>query len=501
MVSGQLRSWCDCACHGGGWLYFPRSILALLGTLSVQFECTKMICANRCCRQIRQYTLRLAYHFPAYLNFRHITLSLAFAYSGGFKFSMRAPRVIDRSHPLWVYAKSGNIRGVQALFSRGIASPFDEDFDGCSALMNMAWRDNVDMVQLLLQQEADPLIPDQAGRTASNMPWTSALTGRLGDEGTSRVAILLKDEDYQDVMGFSPLHEIVIDLTPGNLRSDMVSRDLVRFINEVDARGKTPLLWAVLLDKLDAVEILVSTGASVHILDKRGKSVLHYVRSVKVLQYLLDAGADVHIASRHCRNTALHEIAIRDDYFEVVDVLAEAGAPIDTPTNFGQTPLYYAISYGHTQIAKRLIELGANVNALYHATQCSATMEAIETNHHEIMPWLLKRNADCIRTNSKGQTILHQTAHFASPKTMDVLAESKLEKVDISSVDNCGNTAQDYFKERNDLMGYEAGLVEAWCRLLESLPHGKIAITSTASAVTSRCEAENMPRVPSSYLV
>ena len=287
-----------------------------------------------------QYSFKLDYQFPSYLIFRHVTLSLVYAYSSGFKFSIRAPRIVDRSHSLWSYAKGGNIRAVQSLFSRGIASPFDEDPDGCSALMNMAWRDNLGMVKLLLQESADSHIPDQAGRTACNMLWISALTGRLGDEGASVVASMLKDDDYQDVMGFSPLHQIVIGLEPGNLRSNMFSLDLVRFVNEVDTRGRTPLLWAVLLDNSGAVDVLLSLGASLYILDRRGKSVLHYVRSLKVLQYLLNAGADVHIASRHCCNTALHEIAIRHDHSEVVDVLAQVGAPIDTPTVFGQKPLY-----------------------------------------------------------------------------------------------------------------------------------------------------------------
>ena len=144
--------------------------------------------------------------------------------------------------------------------------------------------------------------------------------------------------------------------------------------------------------------------------------------------------------------------------------------------------------------------MGADVDALYHATQCSALMEAIETNRHAIVPWSLEQKADYNVTNSQDQTILHQAVQSASPMTMNMLAECKLDHLDATCSDKSGRTAQDYFYERNKLMGYEPGLIEAWERLLTSLPRIHMTAFGAASTTSSCDKSADLMHIPGAYL-
>ena len=379
---------------------------------------------------------------------------------------------MDRSHSLWTYAKIGDIKAVQGLFSHGLASPFDIDPEGCSALMNMAWRDNTDMIKFLLQQQADPHIPDQAGRTASHMLWTSAFTDRLGIEGPSMVASLLEDDDYIDMMGLSTLHRAVVCPERLNLESELWKKRSTDAINKVDTRGRTPLIWAVLRDDPMAVQKLLSFGAKGDILDKRGKNVIHYVRSPDILLSLLEAGTTINVTSRYCYNTPLHEIAIRHDCVDVINVLARKNIPIDPQNKDGQTPLIFAVTYRHTKIATQLINLGADVNATSKSTGCSVILAAVENNHFEILPMLLERGANYTAIDVEGRNIAHQAARFASKDMMAILARSasRMSRLDVTLIDRKGKSPGDYRRERSQLVGPEADSEKEWRKLLASLP-------------------------------
>lgn len=369
---------------------------------------------------------------------------------------------MDHSHILWTNVKNGNTEAVQALFSRKLASPFDMDPTGSDALINLAWRDDPTMIELLLHEGADPNIPDRAGRTASHMLWTSALTGRLGAEGSSIVAGWLKDDDHADTMGMPAAHQLIVG-PKQNIHG--VGKWFSDAINTIDARGRTPLIWAILQDDAEKVRQVLDLGASTKIRDRRGKGPLHYVRSPKVLQLLLETHADVKLGSFYCQNTALHEVAIRHDSVEVIDALVQAGATLDATTCNGITPLFNAVSYGRTAVARRLRELSADPNVISKATGCSVLHEAILTNHHEILQPLLEHGANVNTVCLDGKGLGHQAARFASLKTL--VAISSLGNwcptdCTIMFKDKLGRTPNDYFRERVELMGIEPDVRAAW---------------------------------------
>ena len=74
-----------------------------------------------------------------------------------------------------------------------------------------------------------------------------------------------------------------------------------------------------------------------------------------ICKYLLDIGMD------HFSDEALHT-AIEYNYIEVIKLLLDHGVDIESLNEQNETPLCYAIGICRRNIAKLLIERGANTN-------------------------------------------------------------------------------------------------------------------------------------------
>lgn len=74
--------------------------------------------------------------------------------------------------------------------------------------------------------------------------------------------------------------------------------NITSIVNEkLNINGETPLFKAVQFDDKDLVQELIKAGASINIFDKNGRSPLLYVKSVHVLNVLLNNGVDVNSVS------------------------------------------------------------------------------------------------------------------------------------------------------------------------------------------------------------
>lgn len=61
-----------------------------------------------------------------------------------------------------------------------------------------------------------------------------------------------------DILGFNPLHKAILSASSQNLE---VVKDHWRNINSQDSLKNTPLWWAALMDKREAVDLLLRWGA------------------------------------------------------------------------------------------------------------------------------------------------------------------------------------------------------------------------------------------------
>ena len=80
---------------------------------------------------------------------------------------------------------------------------------------------------------------------------------------------------------------------------------------------------------------------------------------LKKVAWALNLGADLE-AKNNYGYMPLHR-ASRWGHTEIAKLLIEAGADVQVKDNFGDTPLHKASRWGHTEIAKLLIEAGATI--------------------------------------------------------------------------------------------------------------------------------------------
>ena len=170
-------------------------------------------------------------------------------------------------------------------------------------------------------------------------------------------------EDYISERKFTPLHEALlgIDKSHGKLAEYLASLDEVsrtHMIDVADARGRTPLAWAVEFGCPEIVELLIEYGSDPHQLRQsvQGTSpLLHLViagpagqestkesgaRFVKVVRTLVKHGVDIN-AVDHEGWTALH-VAASWNLLDMVEELAHMDGQRpdwDAVTNDGQTAL------------------------------------------------------------------------------------------------------------------------------------------------------------------
>lgn len=116
-------------------------------------------------------------------------------------------------------------------------------------------------------------------------------------------------------------------------------------------------------------------------------------RALAAAFVLVAAWLAARAASADDPGEALREAARAGDLARIEALLA-AGAPVDAPARYGQTPLYFAAESGHLDAARRLVEAGAEVNARDRFFGASPLALAMWGDHFELARYLLAHGAE-----------------------------------------------------------------------------------------------------------
>ncbi len=121
---------------------------------------------------------------------------------------------------------------------------------------------------------------------------------------------------------------------------------------------------ASVLNKLDIIDSCLLLGLDIDTRCKHGQTALHYAcehGNIQIVERLLDHGANVN-AVNLCGETALHKISLSGNECAAVgSLLLERGANPNILNSWGETPLHIACAFDHCELAKSLIDRGANV--------------------------------------------------------------------------------------------------------------------------------------------
>ncbi len=135
-------------------------------------------------------------------------------------------------------------------------------------------------------------------------------------------------------------------------------------VNVKDEDGRTALMKAANLGKLDVVKCLAELGADWEAKDECGKTALMTAANygeLEVVKYLVEGGADLE-AKNGYGETALMK-AVNWGTLDVVKCLVEGGADVNASDKYGNTALSWAVYNGHLEMVKYLAECGVDLEA------------------------------------------------------------------------------------------------------------------------------------------
>lgn len=214
--------------------------------------------------------------------------------------------------------------------------------DGSTPLQWAAFSDDV--------AEAKRLIAAGADVKATNNYGVSAMLLAADISSTELIQLLLKNG--ADASSANPDGETALHLVTraGNIEA---ARLLLQAGAKVDPREKlgeqTPLMWAVARRHPAMVEFLLSQGADVN------------ARSaIRDYQRVATAESRAKSLDRGGMTPLLY--AARENCRECVDILIKHGVDVNLPDPSRVVPLVIAMINGNLDIAKRLIEAGADVH-------------------------------------------------------------------------------------------------------------------------------------------
>jgi ankyrin repeat protein len=220
-------------------------------------------------------------------------------------------------------------------------------------------------------------------------------------------------------------------------------------LEEQDNDRFTALHWAAVRDQLDAVQLLLDLGADANG-GGDGETPLYLAAgraSPALVKRLLAAGADPLRTDRYRQRHALEAAANRGRYrtrneagfcidprceedVAIVRMLLAAGADVNVP-GANASPLHSAASSGHVEVVRELLDAGADLNdprgfhgnasPLLHALSPASDDDA-QRGQHQIAKMLIEYGADVNKRSDPGATALHfAIARVASIEIVEML--------------------------------------------------------------------------------
>lgn len=250
-----------------------------------------------------------------------------------------------------------------------------------------AERQDGPLVRQLLAQDRDPNVPQADGMTGLHWAvWFEQLD--MARELIAAGANVAAENRY----GVTPLS---LACTNGHALLVNLLLEAGADPNSSLPGGETALMTAARTGKPEPVRTLLSRGAKVDAREHKGQTALMW--------------------------------AAAEGHSDVVALLLEAGADFRRPLKSGFTPLFFAVREGRTVVVEQLLAAGANLNAAMQPETrsekgpvpgMSPLLMAVENGHFELAKILLDRGADPNDQRS-GFTALHTLTWVRKPNRGD----------------------------------------------------------------------------------
>ena len=164
----------------------------------------------------------------------------------------------------------------------------------------------------------------------------------------------------------------------------MSSIDTSRDLPPLPSIERLQELWfdAARSGRDDMIPALLQAGVDIEVRDRRGYTGLvlaSYNDRLSTTALLLANGAAVDGTGETRGNSALMGVAFKG-YAEIAKLLVEAGADVDYRNDVGQTALMMAVLFGQTVIVDLLVGAGADLAARDAAGNTARTLASAQGN-------------------------------------------------------------------------------------------------------------------------
>jgi len=164
-----------------------------------------------------------------------------------------------------------------------------------------------------------------------------------------------------DIKFYTPLHIAIINKNE-TIIEQLIKKDGIN-LNILYPNGETHLHELINKDLWKYVETFILKGMNVDVLNKKGIAPLHLAVSQNII-LLVDILLSKCKANPDILNSALDSplhIATSNGYFEIIKMLIEKGANINSKNNDGDTPLHIAaINQLEDKMILYLLEKGSD---------------------------------------------------------------------------------------------------------------------------------------------
>ncbi|XP_065336611.1 putative ankyrin repeat protein RF_0381 [Cloeon dipterum] len=323
------------------------------------------------------------------------------------------------------------------------------DIKGRTALHLAAESGNVDLVKLLLENNADLTLTDLEGKNAIHFAFEHiGMLQFINEKNRNLVKQRTKDEN-------TILHFLVLS-SANREEWDEIAPWIIEqvddtILNAKNAAGDTPLLLACQTGVWNVAELLLTRNVGINVADWCGKTALHYAAekgNLKLVMLMHEKGADLtltndegmnalHHATRHFEillfiheknndllkqrlengDTSLHVATgpLPSNSDAILWLVEQCENDLNETNSNGETPFLLACKRMKWNFAKILLDKNVDINvkdkngrtALHYAVSLFRRDIIEDSYAYDLVQELCKRGADLALTDNDGKNAFH----------------------------------------------------------------------------------------------
>ncbi|KAJ3113870.1 hypothetical protein HDU96_002823 [Phlyctochytrium bullatum] len=242
----------------------------------------------------------------------------------------------------------------------------------------------------------------------------SPLHAAISENAPEIIRLLLEngaDTEALDLYRETPLHRAVSE---GHMEAARMLLKVGAATNPINCEGRGPIHLAAASGRCVLLSLMLDSGVKVDAKDVLGQTALaHACRGghVDAVKLLIKKGVSIDTVTG--LGSVLHS-ALACKKLEILQLMVDAGAPLDQANRYGMTPLHCAFSMRSAQKAKVLLSAGANPNirdprgrtALHILVERLVWCRPVA----EILTLMEDREIDLNAVDADGSAVLHVAA-------------------------------------------------------------------------------------------